>query len=266
MSRIGAGALCLVTGASSGLGRAMARQLVARGASVVLLARRREVLDALAAELGPQAIPLPFDLAADGPAHELPRRLTEALASRGVRPEQIDVLVNNAGAGSFGELARADRARLLSAHHLNVVVPLVLTNWLLPPMIERGGGTVVNIASVAGFSPGPLMAAYYGDKAWVLRFGASVDAEVRRHGVRVVTAAPGPFESGFHSHAGIAGDRLGRIPSAERVARSVLRAVDRGRAVAPIGVAARLWAVVGPRLPWSLAAGIIYRIQSRRAP
>ncbi|HKK49461.1 MAG TPA: hypothetical protein VJ932_10205, partial [Alkalispirochaeta sp.] len=105
---------------------------------------------------------------------------------------------------------------------------------------------------------------YYADKAWMLRFTQSLDAELRPRGVRVCAVCPGPFESGFHSGAGMDRSRMGSLPSAVSVARRAVRAIDRGRTVAPIGVGSWVWAVVGPRLPWRMSRAIMYRLQRRR--
>lgn len=255
----------LLTGASSGLGRSLARELAREGYHLVLVARRADALGELAEQIvaaGGQATPVPLDLLLP----DAGARLEEELASRGITPDRIKLLVNNAGAGLFGPFVEAEAAGLTRMQRLNVGVPLDLTRWMAPWMVAAGTGTIANVASVAAFSPGPLMTEYYADKAWLLSFGASLDAELRPRGVRVVTLCPGPFESDFHGAAGMDPDRLGALPSVDAVARRVVRAIVRGRVVAPIGAGAHLWAWLGPRLPMRLSRAIMHRLQRRRLP
>lgn len=297
----------LITGASRGLGAALAHELAARGWSLVLCGRDRTALDAVAEQvrvLGRRANTAdgaaPAGSAADGPRADssgavvagsvavhvvaldmvalrdrdggdfhgaLVRALSLALSAAlsPIAPEQIGLLVNNAGAGALGPFVANDEQAMERAHTLNTVVPRVLTRWLAPAMVARRHGVICNISSVAAFTPGPLMALYYADKAWMLAWGEALDEEVRPHGVRVVTVCPGPFSSDFHRAAHMNVARLGALPSAETVARATVRALRRPRTVVPIGAAARLWAVVGPRLPRALARRIIHAVQRRRA-
>ncbi|MEX2443426.1 MAG: SDR family NAD(P)-dependent oxidoreductase [Alkalispirochaeta sp.] len=250
----------ILTGASSGLGRELARALGETGCTVAAVARRREALSKLRASIGPNIVPVPFDLSEP----QVATRLEEALAEVGLVPEAVDLLINNAALGSFGPFAEADPDRLRMMQRMNVHVPMELSRWIAPHMSRRGSGTIANVASVAAFSPGPLMTEYYADKAWMLSFTQSLDAELRPGGVRVCTVCPGPFESGFHAGAGMDRSRLGKLPGAALVARRALRAILRGRTVAPIGVGAWVWAVVGPRLPWRVSRAIMYRLQRRR--
>jgi uncharacterized protein len=255
----------LLTGASSGLGRSIARELVRHGYHLVLIARRGDALAELAAELagadgGGRATAVPFDLLPP----DAGMRLEAELASRGITPDEVDLLVNNAGAGLFGPLVEADPAALTRVQRLNTGVPLELTRWIAPWMVAGGTGTIAHIASVAAFSPGPLMTGYYADKAWLLSFGVSLDAELRPRGVRVVTVCPGPFASDFHGEAGMDPARLGSLPSAASVARRAVRAILRGRVIAPVGPGAHLWAWLGPRLPVRLSRAIMHRLQRRR--
>jgi short-subunit dehydrogenase len=255
----------LLTGASSGLGRSLAHELARRGYHLVLIARRSDVLAELSAQIarsGGNATPLPFDLLPPGAGG----RLEAELLRREIDPGGIEVLINNAGAGLFGPFVDAELEALTRVQRLNTGVPLELTHWIAPWMVARGSGTIANVASVAAFSPGPLMTGYYADKAWLLSFGSSLDAELRPQGVRVVTLCPGPFGSDFHEAAGMEPSRLGVLPSADSVARRATRAILRGKVVAPIGVGAHLWAWFGPRLPRRLSRAIMHRLQRRRLP
>lgn len=250
----------VLTGASSGLGRELARVLGESGWMVVAIARRKDVLQELSATMGDTIIPVALDLSEP----QVAERVETALAGVGIAPDAVDLLINNAALGSFGLFVESDPDRLRMMQRMNVQVPMELSRWIAPYMAERGDGTIANVSSVAAFSPGPLMSEYYADKAWMLSFTQSLDAELRPRGVRVCAMCPGPFESGFHSGAGMDRSRMGSLPTAASVARRVVRAIIRGRTVAPIGVGSWVWAVVGPRLPWRMSRAIMYRLQRRR--
>ena len=260
MSRGKHGAVALLTGASSGLGRALAAALVSRGWRVALVARRAQALHEIAANLGPAAIPVPLDLTVPGTVDHL----RDALGERDISPREVGLLVNNAAVGSFGSFLDTPSGRLGLMQHLNLRVPMELTHWMAGVMVERGEGVVCNIASVAAFSAGPLMTEYYADKAWMRSFGLSLDAELRPRGVAVVTVCPGPFASGFHAGAGMAQERMGRLKSAESVARATIRAIERRQSLVAVGLGARLWAVLGPRLQWRFSRLVMYALQRRR--
>ncbi|TVR66955.1 MAG: SDR family NAD(P)-dependent oxidoreductase [Spirochaetaceae bacterium] len=265
----------LITGASSGLGRALAVRCYAGGWGVILVARREDLLRDLAAELTgpdvdapatpptpPRVLSVPLDLALPDALD----RLEAAIAAAGLSRECVTLLLNNAGVGDHGLFLDLTPGRREEMIALNVAALTRLAHFFAPHM--RPGATICNIASVAAFTPGPLMAVYYATKAYALSLGQALHQELRPRGVRVVTACPGPFRSEFHGRAGIGGasapGSAGRLPSAERVADRVLAAVRRGRAVAPLGAAAWIWAVLGPRLPRGVARRFIRFLQDRR--
>ena len=250
----------LVTGASSGLGAEIAFALSAGGWELVLVSRNVRRLDGVAGALPTIAHAVELDLADENPGE----RMEVALQRIGMDPGRIGLLVNNAGVGSFGPFARTEIGLLRTMQRINVAAPMELSRWIAPYMIRAGRGVICNVASVAAFSPGPRMAEYYADKAWLRSFGLSLDAELRPHGVAVVTVCPGPFESGFHRRAGIDAARLGELPGARRVARRTLRAIRRRRPVATIGLAAWVWALLGPRLPWRVSRAVMHALQRRR--
>ncbi|MEZ6187246.1 MAG: SDR family oxidoreductase [Planctomycetota bacterium] len=212
----------LVTGASSGIGAAVARRLGAEGYRVVLVARRLERLEALAREL-PDARALAVDLLADDAAAQL-------LAAE----PTLDVLVNNAGAGRFGpalEIPAEDQAREV---RLNCEALTRLTLAYLPGMVARGSGVIVNLASIAGFQPVPYFATYGATKAYVLSLSLALDEELRGKGVRVVAVCPGPVPTEFQGVAGSPdAHETPRIAlrSAEDVAERCLEAIRRPRRV-----------------------------------
>ncbi|MCA9673145.1 MAG: SDR family NAD(P)-dependent oxidoreductase [Myxococcales bacterium] len=223
----------LVTGASSGIGAAVARELAAHGCRVSLVARRRELLDALAAELPGEALVLPRDLASpdEGIADELARAAAEALGP-------IDVLVNNAGMQRVSDVAddndsetRAAVERLLA---VNLLFPLRLTRAVAPAMVARGSGCIVDVASIAALAAPPGMAAYAASKAGLAAHSETMRAELAQHGVHVVTVYPGPVDTpmaevGWAAYESTATQRK-LLPEGrpDELARLMRRAVERG--------------------------------------
>jgi len=208
----------LITGASSGLGMEFARLFAADGADLVLVARREEKLRELATELterhGITCRVEAMDLAEPG----APGQLVQRLHADGVR---VDVLVNNAGFGLRGELTALDADRQLAMVQLNVTAVTALTRLLLPGMRQQGRGGILNVASVAGFLPGPRMAVYYASKAYVLNFSEAMAEELRGSGVVVSCLCPGPVKTGFAAVAGM--DKSPMFQKAAREAGEVAR-------------------------------------------
>jgi short-subunit dehydrogenase len=180
----------LVTGASAGLGVEFARQCAARGDELVLVARRRDRLDALAAELGGKAHVFPLDLSERDSAISL----IEALAAEGL---SVGTLINNAGFGQAGRFAALPLARQSEMIDLNVRTLTELCHLVLPGMLERGTGAILNVASTAAFQPGPNMAVYYATKAYVLSFTEALHHEMKDSGIKVSALCPGPTHSEF---------------------------------------------------------------------
>jgi len=217
--------VALVTGASAGLGVEFARQLSKRGHSLVLAARRKERLDALAKELG-NARAVRIDLSSHNAAAELMANLDRA-------GEQVELLVNNAGFGLIGRFARAESKRLREMIDLNVGTLTDLCRAVAPGMIERGSGGIVNVASTAAFQPGPKMAVYFATKAYVLSFTEALHEELKPHGIKVSCLCPGPTRTEFGEVAGFGGNGLfDRVAmEAPEVVRAGLRGLDANRAV-----------------------------------
>jgi short-subunit dehydrogenase len=226
----------LVTGASAGLGADFARQLGARGERLVLVARRKDRLDALAAELG-NARAVAVDLGEAGAA----RRLMADIASN---DERVECLVNNAGFGLAGRFAELDGARQREMIDLNCGALTELAHAVLPAMIAARSGRILNVASTAAFQPGPGMAVYFATKAFVLSFSEALHEEVRAHGVTVTALCPGPTSTEFGDVAGWKGHPLiDRMSAASAdVVRMGIKAMDNGRAVAVPGLANKLGA------------------------
>jgi len=236
----------LITGASSGIGRELARQFAGDGADLVLIARSedrlRELAAGLAAESGVTVEVVPADLARPGS----PDQIVQTLAERQI---EVDVLVNNAGFGARGPVAGIGVGRQLDMIEVNVAALTRLTALLLPAMLERRRGGILNVASTAAFQPGPNSAVYYATKAYVLSFTEALAEEVRGSGVRVSCLAPGPTDTGFAAQAGAAGSRLFRrgVMDAGRVARAGHDGLRRGKTLVIPGLRNRALAV-GARL------------------
>jgi len=238
--------VALITGASAGLGVEFARELSKRGYSLVLAARRKERLDLLAAELG-NARAVEIDLGREGAAAELVGNVEAA-------GETIDLLVNNAGFGLHGRFYKADPKRLRQMIDLNCGALTELCREVLPAMIERRSGGILNVASTAAFQPGPGMAVYFATKAFVLSLSEALHEEAKRFGVKVSALCPGPTRTEFGEVAGFKGTKLiGRLSmDAEPVVRAGLEALDANRAVAITGVVNKAGALSIRFLPRSL--------------
>lgn len=248
----------LITGASSGLGAEFAAQLAAQGHDVVLVARSGDRLDALAerltAEHGVRAHALVQDLAEPDAA----RRLAERLTERGLT---VDLLVNNAGFGTCGRFEEISKARDHDQLMVNVVALVDLTHELLPGMLERGHGAVLNVASNAGFQPAPYFAVYGAAKAFVLNFGLALRQEYRRRGIRVLTLCPGPVETAFFEAIGTRRAAVtGAMTTPEPVVRAALRALERDRGYVAPGLGNALAAHLTPRRPRTLVAAAAERV------
>lgn len=215
----------LITGASAGLGAEYARAFAARGHDLVLVARRQEALETLATDLraahGVTVTVLARDLATAAAGAEL----VAATESAGIT---VDVLVNNAGFGTHGDLVDADPQRLADEIQLNCATLVDLTVRYLPGMRSRGRGTIINIASTAGFQPVPHMAVYGATKAFVLSFSEALWAEEKPHGIRVLAVCPGATDTEFFDIAGESAV-LGRKRTARQVVDRTLRELDSGK-------------------------------------
>lgn len=249
----------LITGASAGIGRALALRFARDGARLVLVARREQRLRELAAELLELGIPEPVILPWDLGAGQAGERLADRLAERDLR---VDVLVNNAGFGLHDPFVEHGPERLRSMLALNMETPTTLTHRLLPGMLERGHGGVLNVASTAAFQPGPGMSPYFATKAYVLSLSEGLHEELRGTGVTCTALCPGATSTEFLEVAGFPETRAFRLvaQSPEAVARCGHRAFRRGRAVAVPGWF-NVLGTVGVRLgPRALVRRIVARV------
>jgi short-subunit dehydrogenase len=235
----------MVTGASAGIGAEIARLLAARGYAMVLVARRKDRLKALADELaeehGVRAETIAADLAKPSPRERLPARVEEL----GL---EVEVLVNNAGFATGGEpFHQADPERELEQVRVLVEAPVALTSAFLPGMVERRRGAILNVASTAGMQPMPYSAGYAAAKAYVLSFSEALHQELRPHRVTVTALAPGPVETdfwqiaGWETTTGKSFERAvpGALISAEQAARAAVAGLERGERVVVPGLPIR---------------------------
>lgn len=245
----------LITGASAGLGVAFARQLSARGARLVLVARRKERLDALCAELG-NARAVGLDLVQPGATE----RLMADLAGHG---EHVDCLVNNAGFGFSGPVARIEPDKQRDMVTLNCTVLTELARAVLPGMIERGRGGILNVASIAAFQAAPRFAVYSATKAYVLSFSEALHEEVAAKGVHVSCLCPGPVATEFFDAAGMTprGAFEKMMMQADEVVRIGLQGLNRNQAVVVAGTVNKLGTVGSRLLPRALVRKIAGRIK-----
>lgn len=248
MRRIGPGTTTLITGASTGIGRAFAERIASDGGDVVLVARSADALAALADELGRRhgirAVALPHDLDAPGAAAALAERLTEEGLT-------VDALINNAGLGIHGDLTTQPFASVHTQVTVNVVSLTELTALLLPGMLHRHRGAVINVASTAAFQPLPHMSVYGATKAYVLSFSRALWRETRGTGVDVVAICPGATATPFFATAGDDAS-FGPRRTPEGVVETALRGLRRGRPTVIDGafnaISSRLAAVLPERL------------------
>lgn len=230
-----------ITGASSGIGRALALELARRGCRLTLVARRRSLLDALAAEAKTETFVAEADLGD-------PARSTDWLAPATEALGPIDVLVNNAGIQLIGRALDISPERLEAMLRLDLHTPLRLTHAVLPGMIARGEGTIVDVASMAAIAPTPYMMGYNAAKAGLAAASESLRGELRKTGVHVVTVYPGPIDTpmgtaGYEAYEPSFATRATPMGSPEVLARMIARAIEarRARVIYPRSYALSRW-------------------------
>jgi short-subunit dehydrogenase len=255
---LSAAGTALITGASSGIGRSLARLFARGGHDVVLVARRESSIESLAEEVrgtGRAAHAFAADLSENHSAEALRDRIGRARI-------QVDVLVNNAGVGLQGRFDELPLDRQLSMLQLNVTSLTTLTRLYLPEMIARNTGGILNVASTAAFQPGPLMAVYYASKAFVLSFTEALAAEVSGTALKVSCLCPGPTRTGFVEAAGLQGSRLftGGAMSADDVARVGYDGWNAGKRLVIPGVQNRLGTLLVRFTPRALVPRITKRL------
>jgi short-subunit dehydrogenase len=234
----------LITGASSGIGEALAKELASEGAAVILTARREDRLQQLAKECRAGGAPSAEIIVADLSDPAGPSLIVEELRRRG---QSVDILVNCAGAGEYGRFVDQELSDVEAMMRLNVMGLVGLTRLLCPEMILRRKGWVLNVASTAAFQPTPYMAVYGATKSFVLDFSMAIGEELRGTGVRVTCLCPGPVRTGFFNRGGYesrAGDFQRLAASADFVARKAIRGLKYGKRVVIPGWMNKLSALV----------------------
>jgi len=219
------GKWALVTGASSGIGAALARELATHGAKLILTARRVDRLEALAGELRAKGAEVRI-VAADLNDPASPQKIFDATEGAGLT---VDVLINNAGIGQYGAFTESEMAQELSQVRVNCEAMVRLTRLFVPRMVERKSGWVLVLASTASFQPVPYISTYAATKVFGRFFALGLAEEVARFGVKVTALCPGPTESEFFDVAHAASFKRRGMQSAEEVARLAIAALARGR-------------------------------------
>lgn len=248
----------LITGASAGLGLEMARLLAKDGHGLVLVARRRDKLEEIAAELRKAHDVKVLVVAADLGDPAAPAEVLRQVEAAGI---EVGLLVNNAGYGSNGAFAELDPAKEVGMVDLNVRALVHLTRLFLPGMIARKRGRVLNVGSTAGFVPGPFMATYYATKAFVLSFTEALAFELEGTGVTVTVLCPGATATEFAAVSGTSKMKLFQsgVADAVSVARFGLDAARAGKVIAVPGLMNKLTALAPRISPRSLARAIASR-------
>lgn len=245
----------LITGASSGIGRDMARALARRGFALILVARREERLCQLAASLPVPVRVIPLDLSSADNCRALYEQ---------VKDEDIDLLVNNAGRGLFGPFDETDLDAELAMLDVNIRATHILTKLFLPDFKRRDSGRILNVASSAAFLPGPLLSSYYASKAYVLRLTEAIYEELRRAGSRVTVSVlcPGPVSTEFDQVADVRFSTPAL--SSSYVAEYAVRQTLEGRLLIIPGAQMKLLRLAQRLAPDKLLARVCWHVQHRK--
>ena len=249
--------LALVTGASGGIGETFARFLAAEKYDLLLVARGGDKLTALAKELSAK-----HGIQAHGFSADLSK--PESVAAVEIRLKELnrplDLLVNNAGFATYGEYKDLDPVREQQMIQVNIATLAALTRSVLPDMVKRRQGKVLNVASTGAFMPGPLMAVYYATKAFVLSFSEAVNEELKGTGVSITALCPGPTASGFQSRAGMEKSSLVKgknLMDSETVVKAGYRALMKEKAFVVPGLMNKILVVLPKLMPRSWIPGMV---------
>ena len=245
----------LITGASSGIGRDMARGLARRGYDLILVARRTERLEELGRTLPVQVQTISLDLAQKGNCRALYEQ---------VKDQDLDILINNAGRGLFGPFDQTDLEEELAMLDINIRCTHILTKLFLPDFKRRNKGHILNVASSAAFLPGPLLSSYYASKAYVLRLSQAVAEELRRagSGVKVSVLCPGPVRTEFDQVAGVSFSVPGL--QSQAVAEYAVTRMLQGRLLIMPGAGTKAVHVLQRLVPDKLLARACWHVQRRK--
>ncbi|MGH6727798.1 MAG: SDR family NAD(P)-dependent oxidoreductase [Pseudolabrys sp.] len=252
----------VITGASAGIGVALARVFARNGHALALVARREDRLRALADELAAAGSPRPLVIVADLQRSNIAGTIGDALTAQGAEPQYI---VNNAGFGLVGTAATLDRAEQLAMIDVNIRALTELSLAFVDSLARHQGG-ILNVGSMAGFLPGPGMTVYYATKAYVLSFSEALHSELKSRGVRVSVLCPGPVPTEFAARAGISDSMAPGmlVQSAEQVAEAGYRGLMQGKRTIVLGLTNRLVTLLIRVVPRSLLLAVVDRRQRRR--
>jgi len=251
----------LITGASSGIGLDLAHLFAADGHDLILVARSEDKLRELARELEEKHRISARVIPADLEERDAPQRLFASVHT------PVDVLVNNAGFGVNGKFAETDLEKELGMIQVNITALTHLTKLFLRPMVERGRGRILNVASTAAFQPGPLMAVYYASKAYVLSFSEAIAEELRGTGVTVTALCPGPTATGFAAAAHMTNSRLFKMKkpmTSMDVAKAGYKAMQRGKRIVITGAMNKMLAQSVRISPRALVTKVTRTLQENR--
>ena len=254
----------LITGGSGGIGLELAKVLARNAFDIVLVARKRDTLEAAAGQLEGKFNITAHVFAADLRRREAPQAIFDFLRNENI---PIEILVNNAGFGLGGEFADTDLDRELEMIQVNIAALTQLSKLFLPAMIKRKSGRILNVASTAAFQPGPLMSVYYASKAYVLSFSEALSEELRDTGVTVTALCPGPTKTDFASTAQVGHSRLFTLfglADAASVAEFGFRAMMQGKRVAIPGIRNKLVAESHRFFPRNLVTRVARLAQEKR--
>lgn len=247
--------IALVTGASSGIGRDMARYLSKLGYEIIAVAQREERLFELKKELKTKVEVIPLDLSKEENCIELYER---------VKDKQIDLVINNAGFGLFGEFTETDFDKEIKLINTNVTAVHILTKLFLNDMEKRNSGRILNVSSIASFAPGPLMAAYYSSKAYVLRLSQAIYKELKKKNsnVHISILCPGPVATEFNNVAGV---HFSLKPlSSEYVAKYAIDKTLQNKLMIVPGFLNKVIRILSKLAPTNLAMEVIYHNQTKK--
>lgn len=245
----------LVTGASSGIGRDMARYLSKLGYDLIIVAQREQRLIELKEELQTSVEIISMDLSKAENCIELYEK---------VKKQEIDLLVNNAGFGMFGNFETTDLSKEIKLINTNITAVHILTKLFLKDMKKRNSGRILNVASIAAFSPGPLMAAYYSSKSYVLRLSQSIYKELKKakSNVHISVLCPGPVATEFNDVAGV---HFSLKPlSSEYVAKCAIDNTLKNKQIIVPGFLNKILRILSKLSPSNLSSEVVYHNQTRK--
>ena len=251
----------LVTGASSGIGRDIAKELTKKGYDLILVARDEEKLNKVKEELEKENIKVEnikveniiMDLSNEENCKELHKRA-----------KNVDILVNNAGFGDCGNFTKTDLEKDLKMIKTNITAYHILTKLYLKDMKEKNRGTILNVASIAGFMPGPLMATYYATKAYIVRLSEAIREELKKEKskVQISILCPGPVATNFNKVANVKFHL--READSKKVAKYAIKKMEQGKFYIVPGIDVKIAKLGAKLLPTSIISKISYKIQERK--